>query len=80
MRVPVPVTKAVLGGEVEVPTLDGTVKLKVPAGTQPGQKFRIKGRGLPSAPGERGDFYAEAKVVIPTALTAEQRAVWEQLN
>lgn len=77
--VPVPITTAVLGGEVEVPTLDGTVKLKVPAGTQPGQKFRIKGRGLPSGPETRGDFYAEAKVTIPKALSDSERALWEQL-
>jgi len=78
--VQVPVVKAVLGGEVEVPTLDGTVKLKVPAGTQPGQKFRIKGRGLPSGPGTRGDFYAEAKVTIPSSLTEKERELWEQLK
>ena len=77
--VPVSVVSAVLGGEVEVPTPDGTVKLKVPAGTQPGQKFRIKGRGLPSGPDLRGDFYAEAKVTIPTQLTEKERAGWENL-
>jgi curved DNA-binding protein len=72
--------QAVLGGEVEVATPDGTVKLKIPAGTQPRQKFRLKGRGLPSgAAGARGDFFAEAKVVIPTTLTAEQRKHWEAL-
>jgi curved DNA-binding protein len=78
--IPVPVASAVLGGEVEVPTLDGAVKLKVPAGTQPGQKFRIKGRGLPSGPGTRGDFYAEAKVMIPTSLTSNEREIWEKLR
>ena len=77
--VPVAITTAVLGGEVEVPTLDGAVKLKVPAGTQPGQKFRIKGRGLPSGPDARGDFYAEAKVTIPKSLDAREQALWEQL-
>lgn len=77
--VPVPVTTAVLGGELEVSTPDGSVKLKVPAGTQPGQKFRIKGRGLPSGAGTRGDFYAEAKVVVPKHLTDEQRQLWEKL-
>jgi curved DNA-binding protein len=77
--VPVPVTKAVLGGEVEVPTLDGAVKLKIPAGTQPGQKFRIKGRGLPSGKDTRGDFYAEVKVTVPTSLSAHERKLWEDL-
>jgi curved DNA-binding protein len=74
-----PVTTAVLGGDAEVVTPDGTVKLKVPAGTQPGQKFRLKGRGLPSGPGTRGDFFAEAKVAIPTSLNEAERELWEQL-
>jgi curved DNA-binding protein len=77
--VPVPVTKAVLGGEVEVPTLDGSVKLKVPAGTQPGRKFRIKGRGLPSGKDTRGDFYAEIKVTVPTSVSDRDRELWEKL-
>lgn len=77
--VPIPVWSAVLGGEVEVPTLDGAVKMKIPAGTQPGQKFRLKGRGLPSGAGTRGDLYAEAKVLLPTSLGEKERTLWEQL-
>ncbi len=77
--VPIPVWSAVLGGEVEVPTPDGAVKMKIPAGTQPGQKFRLKGRGLPSGPGVRGDLFAEAKVLLPTSLGEKERALWEQL-
>ena len=77
--VPVPVWSAVLGGDVEVPTPDGTVKMKIPAGTQPGQKFRLKGRGLPSGKDTRGDFFAEAKVLLPTTLGDKERALWEQL-
>ncbi len=76
---PVAIRTAVLGGEAEVETPDGAVKLKVPAGTQPGQKFRLKGRGLPSGPDTRGDFFAEAKVAIPTTLTPEEREIWERL-
>ena len=78
--VPVSVAVAVLGGEVEVVTLDGSVKLKIPAGTQPGQKFRLKGRGLPITTDARGDFFAEAKVLLPTSLNAEQRELWEKLK
>ena len=77
--IPVPVWTAVLGGEVAVPTPDGTVKMKIPAGTQPGQKFRLKGRGLPSGKDTRGDFFAEAKVQLPTSLNEKERALWEQL-
>ena len=77
--VPVPVWSAVLGGEVEVPTPDGKVKMKIPPATQPGQKFRLKGRGLPSGKDTRGDLFAEAKVLLPTSLGEKERALWEQL-
>jgi len=77
--VPIPVYAAVLGGEVEVRTPDGTVKMKIPAGTQPGQKFRLKGRGLPAGAGTRGDLFAEAKVLLPTSLNPEERELWETL-
>ena len=77
--VPIPVWSAVLGGDVEVPTPDGAVKMKIPAGTQPGQKFRLKGRGLPSGKDTRGDLFAEAKVLLPTSLGEKERALWEQL-
>ena len=77
--VPIAVWSAVLGGEVEVPTPDGAVKMKIPPGTQPGQKFRIKGRGLPAGSGVRGDLFAEAKVLLPTSLSGDERALWERL-
>jgi curved DNA-binding protein len=77
--VPIPVWSAVLGGEVEVPTPDGAVKMKIPAGTQPGQKFRLKGRGMPSGKDTRGDLFAEAKVLLPTSVGEKERALWEQL-
>jgi curved DNA-binding protein len=73
------VAKAVLGGEVTVPTLEGAAKLKVPAGTQPGQRFRLKQRGLPNGKGERGDLYVVAEITLPKSLTAKQRELWEQL-
>ena len=77
--VPVPVWTAVLGGEAEIPTPDGAVKMKIPPGTQPGRKFRLKGRGLPAGSGIRGDLFAEAKVLLPTSLSDEERALWERL-
>jgi len=78
-EVSITVFDAVLGGEVPVGTPDGVRNLKIPAGTQPGRKFRIKEHGLPSGPGTRGDFYAEIKVRLPVGLTDEQRALWESL-
>jgi curved DNA-binding protein len=72
---------AVLGGEARVPTLDGTVVLTIPAGTQPGQSFRLSGRGMPHlrAQNQRGDLFARIKVQIPKNLTSEQRKLFEQI-
>jgi molecular chaperone DnaJ len=69
---------AVLGGEISVPTLDGDVKLKIPAGTQSGTVFRLKERGLHRRSGARGDQNVVVKVSIPKKLTKEQRELFEQ--
>jgi curved DNA-binding protein len=73
---------AVLGGEARVPTPDGTVVLTIPAGTQPGQSFRLTGRGMPQLgkPGLRGDLFARVKVQIPRNLTPGQRKLFEELS
>jgi curved DNA-binding protein len=76
-EVELPVTQAVLGCEVTIPTLDGRAKLKIPAGTQNGRKFRLTGKGLPQRGGTRGDFYAVVDVQLPTSLSAQQREAWE---
>jgi curved DNA-binding protein len=70
---------AVLGAEVFVPTPDGRVKVKIPAGTQPGGKMRLRGKGLPQSGGGRGDLYVIVEVEIPTSLTEAERKLWEQL-
>jgi molecular chaperone DnaJ len=78
--VPLAFTQAALGAEVEVPTLDGKGKLRVPAGTQPGTTLRIKGKGMPKRVGVgRGDQRVEVTVEVPTKLTETQRALLEQL-
>ena len=80
-RVPVPV--AVLGGEVDVVTPDAkTLRLKIPAGTQSNQRFRLRGHGLPSVgkPDERGDLYANVDVDIPKSLSDEERKHYEALR
>lgn len=72
--------QATLGAEVEVPTVDGTATLKIPAGTQPGKVFSIKGKGVPHLKGNgRGDQQVIVSVEIPSRLTAEQRALFEKL-
>jgi curved DNA-binding protein len=80
-RIPVPLTTAVLGGEAQVPTLNGSVRLRIPELTQPGQVFRLRGHGMPAVgkPDERGDLYATADVKLPTRLTEEQRRQFEAL-
>ena len=78
VTVSVPFTEAILGGEVEVPTLDGSVTLKIPAGTQPNQKFRLKGKGVKSRRGV-GDEFAKIRVTIPKELTDEQKELVEKL-
>ena len=71
--------QAVLGTELKVPTLEGTVRLKVPSGTQGGQRFRLRGRGLPSSSGTRGDLYVEVQINVPKKITDREREIWREL-
>lgn len=71
--------QAVLGAEVEVPTLDGKVKLTIPEGTQPGAVFRMRGRGIPSLRGGgRGDQFVSIKMGVPKNLTSSQKELLRQ--
>ncbi len=82
-KVPVALTTAVLGGEADAVTLDSrTLRLKIPAGTQNGQVFRLKGHGMPAVgkSGETGDLYATVDVALPRTLTNEERAHFEALQ
>ncbi|HEX78089.1 MAG TPA: DnaJ domain-containing protein [Dehalococcoidia bacterium] len=81
-EVPVPLTVAMLGGEVEVPTLKGKkVALKIPAETQNGQVFRLAGQGMPKlGSASSGDLYAKVRVVLPTNLSPKERELFEQLR
>jgi len=64
-----------------VPTLDGSLKLRIPPGTANGQQLRVRGRGLPNGKGgERGDFRVIVSVQLPTKLTDAERALWEKLR
>lgn len=73
---------AVLGGKVKIETPTGNVKLKIPAGTQPDQLFRLAGRGMPKlrSPKSFGDLYARVKIETPRTLSPEQRRLFEQLQ
>jgi curved DNA-binding protein len=80
-HVEVDLYKAVLGGEVTVPTLSGNVVLTIPPGTQPGQTIRLAGQGMPHIknPESRGDLFVNVKVKIPRNLTADQRELFQKL-
>ncbi|MBI3881588.1 MAG: J domain-containing protein [Verrucomicrobia bacterium] len=71
--------ESVLGTSVTVPTLGGSVNIKVPAGTQSGQKLRVRGRGLPRAAGAAGDLLVEVKIVVPAQVSEAEKKLWEQL-
>ena len=80
-KVAVPVTTAVLGGEAQVPTVTGSVRLKIPEGTQNGQVFRLKGYGMPKVghPQEKGDLYARIEAQLPTEISQAERDHYEAL-
>jgi len=80
-KISVPLVTAVLGGEVDVPTISGRVKLKVPAETQNGMVFRLQGKGTPRLkhPENKGDLYAEVKVVLPQRLSDREREIFHEL-
>ncbi len=71
--------EAVLGAEIQVPTLSGPVKIKIAAGTQPGQKLRVRGRGLPQREGPAGDLLVVTRLTLPVKLSEPVKQLWEQL-
>src|SRR5437762_4455591 len=71
--------QATLGDQLIVPTLEGSARLKLPSGTQGGQRFRLRGRGLPGVSGQRGDLYVVAQISVPKKLSEREREIWEQL-
>jgi molecular chaperone DnaJ len=79
-EVPVTITEAALGADIEVPLLESRVQMRVPPGTQSGAMFRIRGKGLPQPSGGRGDAHVRAVVEVPTALDADARALVERLD
>jgi len=79
--VPLPLTTAILGGKVEVPTLKSKLELKVPAETQNGRIFRLAGQGMPRLGKEgRGDLLAKVSIVLPLKLSAEEKDLFMQLR
>lgn len=72
-------TVAALGGEIKVPTLKGSVAMKIPEGTQSGQKFRLGGQGLPSLRGEAGSLYVKVKILMPKNMDKGRKKLFEEL-
>jgi molecular chaperone DnaJ len=81
ITVPVTVPEASLGAKVDVPTIDGRAQLKIPPGTQSGQKLRMRERGVESAqnPGQRGDQIVTVEVVVPTLQDERSREIMREL-
>ncbi len=71
--------EVVLGANLSVPALDGRVNIKIPPGTQNGQKLRVRGRGLPGRNGTRGDLIIVARIAVPAKVTEVEKKLWEQL-
>jgi curved DNA-binding protein len=77
---PVAPWEAALGAKVDLDTLDGGLKITIPAGAQSGQRFRLKGKGLPRTKTERGDLFAELQISVPRKLSGEEREYFEKLS
>ena len=80
VELPLAPWEAVLGANVEAPTLDGKVGVKVPAGARSGQRLRLRGQGLNKRSGGRGDEYVRVKIVVPKEVSAEERRLYEELK
>ena len=80
-QIGVNVAQAALGDELEVETLDGAVDFRLPPGTQSGQQFRVRGKGVPDLRGgDRGDQIVTVQVLVPKQLSPEQRDLFQQLS
>lgn len=79
-QIPVTPTEAILGGLVEVPTLDGLVKMTVPSGVNSGQRLRLANKGYPDENGKRGDQLVEIMVVIPKNITPEEKELYQKIR
>ncbi len=80
LDIPITITEATLGAKIKIPTIEQSISLKIPSGTQSGKTFRLKGKGAPRLKGKgRGDMLVTVKVTIPTKLTAKEKSLLRQL-
>jgi molecular chaperone DnaJ len=80
LQVPVAVHEAGLGTRIDVPTLEGTARLRIPPGTQSGQRFRLRERGVPSRDGRRGDLIVEIRIVLPRLLDERSKELLREFG
>jgi DnaJ-class molecular chaperone len=82
VTVPITVSEAALGAKIEVPTVEGKAQLKIPAGTQSGQKFRLRERGVPSLrnPEMRGDQFVEVQITLPRVISEETKEILREFE
>ncbi|MGH8637648.1 MAG: DnaJ C-terminal domain-containing protein, partial [Burkholderiales bacterium] len=80
IEVPVAVHEAVLGARIEVPSIDGPLRLRIPPGTQAGRHFRIEGRGVPTMAGTRGDLIVEVRLVLPANVDDRSRELMREFG
>jgi molecular chaperone DnaJ len=78
MAVPVAISEAALGARIEVPFIDGPVKIRIPPGTQAGRRIRVTGRGAPTAAGERGDLWVEVRLTLPEFLDERSKELLKE--
>jgi curved DNA-binding protein len=79
-ELPITPCEAVLGGQIEAPTLDGWVKMTLPHGVKSGQRLRLSGKGYPDADGNRGDQLVQLRIEVPRNLNAQEKELYEQLR
>jgi len=79
-QLPITPSEAVLGAQVEVPTLDGRVKMKIPSGVRFGQRLRLANKGYPDEQGRRGDQLVEIQIVLPKDISPQERELYEKLR
>jgi curved DNA-binding protein len=80
LEVPVAPWEAALGAEVQIPTLDGRVTVKIPGGSRAGQKLRVRGKGLPKPGGADGDLYAVLQIVTPSVVNDREKELYRELE
>ena len=80
LELPVAPWEAALGAEVQIPTLEGRISVKVPAGSRAGQKLRVRGKGLPRPGGGEGDLYAVLQIVTPSVLSEREKQLYRELQ